>query len=159
MDIARLEEIIGYKKRIIELILSDPDLCKALYYGENDFLDQPELSDSAAMLYNKVFPYPFVPGTETSPGLFLTVSAGDFAKVNEIYKSGVMIVRLFAHQDSQETAYGVTRTDYAMSKVDGLLRQAKGFGLGGLKFRELNPLAVNEKYQGVNLQYQCVDFG
>jgi hypothetical protein len=158
MEIARLGEIIAYKNRMTDLILSDSDLCKALYYGENDFLDQPERSDSAALLYSKVFPYPFVPGTEASTGMFLTVSAEEFAKVHDVYNSGILSVSLFAHRDSQATAYGCTRTDYGMDRVDRLLDQAKGSGLGELQFKAMNSLTVNEQYYGVRLQYKCVDF-
>ncbi|QJD84003.1 hypothetical protein [Cohnella herbarum] len=156
--IAQLGEIIDYKNKITELILSDADLCKALYYSENNFLDQPEISDSALLLYSKVFPYLFVPKVETVPSTFLTVSAGGYSKVHDVYHSGLIIIRIFTHRDLHRTSYEYTRTDYVMRKMDGFLSNAKGFGIGRLQFNEMNPLTVNEDYQGVYLQYKCVDF-
>lgn len=169
--IARLSEIIAYKNKMIDLLLTDAELCQALYYSEPAFREQPVLSDPNVLRGSRIYPYSWLPGAAAEPGTYLTVAAGGCESAQGAYKSGLIAVRIFTHESLQLTAYDYTRVDFIMSRTDALANGASGFGIGKLRFHDMKELVVGRlrvpdmeelvvqaDYQGATLQYRAVDY-
>ncbi|MNC08147.1 hypothetical protein D3C75_557220 [compost metagenome] len=153
-----LQEITEYKKTTIERFLNDQDLCKALYYSNENFLDQPDIEDTSILIYENIFPHRFIPNITNEARTFITLSCTDYKPSGNSFKNGVLGVYMFTHLDLYETDYGYTRMDYVLSKVEELMNNKIGIGIGKLNFNSMNEYIVNEKFQGYALTYRSLDF-
>ncbi|QWU13400.1 hypothetical protein SAMN04487895_10366 [Paenibacillus sophorae] len=153
-----LKEITDYKNTVINRILSDSDLCKAISYNSNDFLSQPHIEDTSMLIYNNIYPYRFIPDIKIEAKSFITLSCTDYRPSGNSFKNGLLGIYMFTHRDLFKTDYGYTRVDYVLSKVEELMNSKNGIGIGRLSFNSLNEFAVNEKFQGYALTYRPVDF-
>jgi hypothetical protein len=156
---ARLDELSKYKVTIMSRIIEDQDLCKAIYYTDNDFLSKPNI-DPYSLLYENIFPYRIIPEeVQDVSKTYVNLSFQRFRSVNNAFKSGYIYVYILCHVGALRTSYGKIRYDYIANKIDNMLNQERGIGLGKLEFHEMNELIINNKYIGLSLCYESVDFG
>lgn len=155
---AYLEEISNYKNTILQRIVSDQELCKAVQYNDKNFLDKADIDDTTTLIYDRIFPYKFIPDTNTEEKTFITLSVGRFQYVNNSFKEGLIIISIFTHRDLFRTDYSKTRVDFILNKIDSLLNYKSGIGLGKLEFDMLDEIAVNDKFQGAYVCYRPIDF-
>ncbi|MCM3273903.1 hypothetical protein [Paenibacillus elgii] len=156
---ARFNELSEYKFTIISRLLENEELSKAIYYNDTDFLGKPNVNDpTEKLVYNHIFPYRFIPDVNESKQTFITLSFRKFRLVNNHFKTGLIYVNVFTHRDLFKTDYGCTRIDFLTNKVDELLNQKRGIGIGQLEFVDMDEIVVNDKYQGNYICYKPVDF-
>lgn len=107
-DIQVVDDDIARKKRIIEQKLySDPDIIEVL--------DNPNLSPDAPeeYVYENIFPFIRIPGTQDTSKNFITFSISDMGRSpgNEVMKSQYVQFVVFVHKDLVKTKYGMARHD------------------------------------------------
>jgi hypothetical protein len=155
---AKLKEISEYKNTVIEKLLETDEIVKALYYENENYLEQPTLDDPSILVYENIFPYRFIPDTNTERKTFLTVSCRKIKKVNNAFKAGFLTLAVFTHKELFKTNYGETRVDKVMSLIDEIFNSSRGIGIGKLEFVEMDELIVNDKYMGAYISYKPIDF-
>src|SRR5690348_3495388 len=127
---SRFSDISTDKNIILNKILSSQELCKAIYYNDTNFLDQPDIEYTSNLIYDRIFPFRFVPKVDADMKSYLTLSFRNYKPVNGSYKVGKIIVYVFTHRTLYRTDYGFLRTDYMLQKVDELLNDMTGISIG-----------------------------
>lgn len=107
-DIQHIDDDIIRKKRVIsEMIYSDPDIIEVL--------DNPELDPNCPeeYLYQNIFPFIRIPGTQDVSKNFITFMLDDMetTQINKSMKSQFLKVVIFVHKDLVKTKYGAERHD------------------------------------------------
>lgn len=107
-DIQNIDDDIARKKRIIaEMLYNDPDIIEVL--------DNPELDPSCPdeYLYNNIFPFMRIPGTQDVSKSFITYMLDDMeaTPINKAMKSQFLKVVVFVHKNLTKTKWGVERHD------------------------------------------------
>lgn len=107
-DIQVVDDDIARKKRIIEQKLySDPDIIEVL--------DNPNLSPDAPeeYVYENIFPFIRIPGTQDTSKNFITFSISDMGRPpsNDVMKHQYVQFVIFVHKDLVKTKYGMARHD------------------------------------------------
>ena len=125
-DLQNIDDDIVRKKRIIaEMIYSDPDIIEVL---DNKDLD-PSCPDE--YLYNNIFPFIRIPGTQDVSKSFITFMLDDMetAQVNKAMKSQFLKVVIFVHKDLVQTKYGAERHDLLAFLVRDTFHLSNKLGL------------------------------
>lgn len=154
---ARFENLARDKATVIDKILACNDIMKALNYNEANFLDQPEF-DPAILLFDRLFPHRFIPGTSEKKKTYITISFGKYRPTKTSFKSGLITFNVFTHQDLFRTDYGCLRTDFIITKLDEIFNEAEGLGVGKAEFYDMDALSVNADYHGSYIIYKVCDF-
>ncbi len=107
-DIQNVNDDIIRKKRIIERELySDSDIIEVL--------DNPELDPSCPedYVYENIYPFIRIPGTQDTSKNFITFSVSDMGRTpnNEVMKTQYVQFVVFVHKDLVKTEYGMERHD------------------------------------------------
>lgn len=153
-----LSEITDYKNTFMSRVLEDQELCKAIFYTDQGFLEKDNIYDTSELIYKNIFPHRFIPETASEAQTYITLSCTDYRPTGRSFKNGQLGIYMFTHRDLFKTDYGYTRMDYIMTKVEELMDGKRGIGLGELVFGGLNEYVVNDKFQGYVLTYRPVDF-
>lgn len=125
-DIQNIDDDIVRKKRIIgEMLYSDPDIIEVL---DNKELD-PTCPEE--YLYQNIFPFIRVPGTQDVSKNFITFMLDDVdsAQSNKAMKSQFLKVIIFVHQNLVETKHGAERHDLLAFLVKDVFHLSNRLGL------------------------------
>ena len=107
-NIQELEDDIGLAKRIIETVLcNDADII--------ELIDNPNLDPSVPeeYIYENLFPFIKIPGTQDESKNFICYEVDDMADIsrNDRMKQQYIQFVVFVHKDLIKTKYGVPRHD------------------------------------------------
>lgn len=125
-DIQNIDDDIIRKKRIIgEMIYSDPDIIEVLNNPEID----PSCPDEA--MYNNIYPFIRIPGTQDVSKSFITFMLDDMetAQVNKAFKTQFLKVVIFVHKDLTKTNYGAERHDLLAYLIKDVFHLSNKLGL------------------------------
>jgi hypothetical protein len=125
-DIQNIDDDIVRKKRIIgEMLYSDPDIIEVL---DNSELD-PSCPDE--YLYQNIFPFIRIPGTQDVSKSFITFMLDDIesAQFNKAMKSQFLKVVIFVHKDLVKTKWGADRHDLLAYLVKDVFHLSNSLGL------------------------------
>ena len=125
-DIQNIDDDIIRKKRIIgEMLYSDPDIIEVL--------DNPELDPSCPdeYLYQNIYPFIRIPGTQDVSKSFITFMLDDMesAQFNKAMKSQFLKVVIFVHKDLVQTKWGSERHDLLAYLVKDVFHLSNSLGL------------------------------
>jgi len=155
---AFLEELSKYKEKVVEILISDMDLCKAVYYNNQNFLDQDDF-DTSLLIYNNIFPFRFIPDAAQTQKTFITLTFGRITASSSTIKSERFCLNVFTHRDLFRTDYNATRVDFIINKIDQLMNRKRSLlGLGQLEFGYLDDIVVNDMFQGSTICYLPKEF-
>ena len=107
-DIQNVDDDIARKKRLIEQMLySDEDIIEIL---DNPALDP---SEPESYVYENIFPFLRIPGTQDVSKNFITFTVDDTERMpsNEVMKRQTIQFVIFIHKDNITTNYGMARHD------------------------------------------------
>lgn len=157
---ARFKELSQYKQSIILRLLQSQDICKAIYYQQQNFLEMGNIEDPTTLIYNNIFPHSFVPSVDDQAKTYLAVHFNRFRNINGSFKSGLIYISVFSHRTLFKTDYGTTRIDFLLNKIDEVLNGFRGIGIGKLEFYEMDEFTVHNAntYSGAYIAYKPVDF-
>lgn len=125
-DIQNIDDDIVRKKRIIgEMLYSDPDIIEVL---ENPELD-PSCPDE--YLYQNIYPFIRIPGTQDVSKSFITFMLDDMesAQFNKAMKSQFLKVVIFVHKDLVKTKWGADRHDLLAYLVKDVFHLSNSLGM------------------------------
>ena len=125
-DIQNIDDDIVRKKRIIgKMLYSDPDIIEVL--------DNPELDPSCPdeYLYQNIYPFIRIPGTQDVSKSFITFMLDDMesAQSNKAMKSQFLKVVIFVHKDLVKTKWGAERHDLLAYLVNDVFHWSNSLGL------------------------------
>lgn len=162
--LSTMEKLGEYKMEVLNRCLSDEKLVKLLKYDTMDALFKDEVEDPYALMYDRVYPYRFVPKPVEDQGTYLTIGVNGFRrhqegfKVYDDYQAGEIYFYFFTHVDLMRTDSGV-RQDVMLAEISRLFDGTKGIGMGELKLRYVNELWMhNNKFGGYSVAFTITDF-
>ncbi len=162
--LSAMEKLGEYKMEVLQRCLGDQKLVKLLKYNSADALFQGDVENPFELMYDKVFPYRFVPSPIENQGTFLTLGVNGFRKhqegfkVYDDYQAGEIAFYFFTHVDLMRTDSGV-RQDIMLGEISRLFDGTKGIGMGELKLRYVNELWMhNNKFGGYSISFTMADF-
>lgn len=124
-DIQNIEDDISLSKRIIETVLcNDPDVIEIIDNAELD----PNTPDE--YLYNNIYPFIRIPGTQDVSKTFICYSIDDISanEYNDRMKLQYIQFVVFVHKDLIKTKYGVARHDLLSYIIRDLFNRSHLFG-------------------------------
>ncbi|MFI2856799.1 hypothetical protein ACH6EH_06635 [Paenibacillus sp. JSM ZJ436] len=156
---ARLVNLSSDKATIMTRLTDSPELCKALYYTESNFLDMPDIEDPSILFYENIFPFARVPELAQEGKSYITMSFRDFrpTRTNHRFKSGLIQINAFTHNRLVRTDHGVLRFDLMMHEIDKLMNEKRGLGIGKTEFYKMDEYYVNEHYMGQYIAYKIYE--
>lgn len=125
-DIQNIDDDIIRKKRIIgEMLYGDPDIIEVL---ENPDID-PNCPEE--VMYENIFPFIRVPGTQDTSKSFITFMLDDMekAQVNTAMKSQILKVVIFVPKGLVQTQWGAERHDLLGYLVRDVFHLSNSLGL------------------------------
>lgn len=125
-DIHNIDDDIVRKKRIIsKMLYSDPDIIEVL---DNQELDPSCPED---YLYNNIYPFIRIPGTQDRSKNFITFMLDDMDKgqINKAMKSQFLKVVIFVHKDLVKTKFGAERHDLLSYLVKDVFHLSNSLGM------------------------------
>jgi hypothetical protein len=155
---SRLKELSQDKVTIMMRIIGSQNICKALYYNDTNFLDQPDIAEPTGLIYDQIFPYKKVPEVSSDAKSYITMSFNRYRPVGNRFKAGYVYLYIFVNKNNMRTDYGCLRTDYIVSEIDELINQTYGLGIGKVEFNSMDDIIVNQNYLGMEISYKLCDF-
>lgn len=157
---SRLKELGQYKSTILTKIIGCEDLMKAIVYNVPNFLDEPPVPDVGDQIYNRLWPFKYVPKTVEEEKTFITMSFTGFRPVKRVFKASKIYFYVFTHNNLMRTDYGMTRVDFIQSELDDLFNETTELGIGRLEFAGLDDFIFenNHLFVGSALSYKNTDF-
>jgi hypothetical protein len=106
---AYFKELNGAVNKIIEIIISDQELCKLLYYSEDDPLNQPIISNTKTLIFDKIFPFPKQPDAQLEKGSLINIYflSGKPWSGNNGFKKEMIAIDVLCHLDSWKIIGGI----------------------------------------------------
>lgn len=159
-----MEKLGEYKMEVLNRCLSSETLAKLLTYDTKDVLFRDDVVDKYSLLYDRVFPYRFVPNPIETQGTYLTIGVNGFRrhqegfKIFDDYQAGEIYFYFFTNVDLMRTDSGV-RQDLMLAEISRLFDGTRGIGMGELKLRFVNELWIhNNKFGGYSVAFTITDF-
>ena len=151
-DINQIEDDISLAKRIIESVLyNDADIIEVLNNSDIN-PDCPE-----EILYNGIFPFIRIPGTQDVSKNFITFSIDDISSSerNDRMKQQYIQFVVFVHKDLVKTRYGVARHDLLAYIIRDLFNRSHLFG-HELKLISNKEYVTDTDYTTRTLKFQLI---
>lgn len=125
-DVQNIDDDIVRKKRIIgEMLYNDPDIIEVL--------DNPELDPSCPdeYLYQNIYPFIRIPGTQDVSKNFITFMLDDMerSQLNNKMKVQYLKVVIFVHKDLVKTQWGAERHDLLGYLVRDIFHLSNSLGM------------------------------
>jgi len=160
---SRFAEFGKYKTNILLKLIEDQEIVKCLYFSNSEdtnFLDKtlPDNFNPTTLIYERIFPYQFVPDIQDTTKTFITLSFNRFRLVNNSFKSGYIHFYVFTHKSCMKTDYATLRTDFLVNKIDSIMNQSVDFGIGKLQFNNMDDIIINNNYIGNVIEYKNYEF-
>lgn len=147
------EEFFDYKNQFIGEICSDSEIVSLLLNEDNPVVPNRILP------YSQVFPYEYVPDTESDARSFVCVDVDIVSVPNSTFYTLAMYVWVFAHKSQLRLSNGRgVITDRLASAVDRIANGSREYGLGRLKLMASQRFSPITDYQGRVLTFAAQDF-
>ncbi len=157
-SISRLRNLSPNKEKIMNRIIGSPDLVKAIYYPNRDFLDQADVEVPEELINDNIHLKKSIP-LDKETKTFITIDITDFKPSNNPrFKRATVYIYVLIHNSLLSTDYGVLRMDYILSKVDDLFNDKRGVGDFRLKFKSIRDVSVNSSYEGKFISFDLLEF-
>jgi len=153
-------QLTEYKNNIGLKLITNENLVKALINTNTDFLNQslPDGFKPTDLLHNRIYPYIFIPGVESDPKNFITMSFGKYDYVNNVFKSGILSFYIICHFSLLKTDYGL-RYDYIFDQIDSMFNKESDVGVFDLTIDSGGDLPIiSDNYFGSKISYKFYDF-
>lgn len=151
-DMQNIDDDIIRKKRIIEKTLySDPDIIEML---DNSELDPSVPED---YVYENIFPFIRIPGTQDVSKNFITFSVGNMGSTpsNEVMKNQYVQFVIFVHKDLAKTKFGMARHDCLGYIIKDLFNLSNRLGLQ-MKFVSESEGVTDTDYISRTLRFELI---
>lgn len=156
---AHLEDLSKDKYTVLNRLLNNQNIMKAVTYNDTDFLDKQDVTTPEKIIFDRIFPHRFIPKTSEQQKTYITIGFGDYRPVKGgSFKSGKVTFSVFTHQDLFKTDYGALRTDFILTEIDLIINSKDGLGIGRTEFFKMDELSINSDYHGGYITYKIIEF-
>lgn len=152
---ARTSPIVAYKKKLVSSIVSSPTLVQLL---NSEYVKNGECLDSDELVYKQIFPYNYIPETQTETKSYVTMKVNGLGVKNKIYNKAEVYIRVISHQDCMLTNYGGTRIDLMSEAVEELFNGKDDFGFGEMELKSNIEGDINTTHRCRELRFMVEDF-
>lgn len=148
---AYLEEIPKYKTDLLQELLKVNDIIT--YIGNED----DGIQDPVDLIGVNVFPFPYVPDTETEVKTYICMDIYVPKVKDMIFKDVQIVVNIFSHK-KKGTYKGKSRVDLINIEVDKILNGNYDFGIDKVELVSVMPYIPNSNFFGKQLVYNVPNF-
>lgn len=148
---AYLEEIPEYKTDLLQAFLNNEKI--VTYIGNND----KEIQDPVDLIGVNVFPFPYVPDTETEVKTYICMDIYVPRVKDMIFKDVQIVLNIFSHKE-MGTYKGKSRVDLINIEVDKILNGSYDFGIDKVDLVSVMPYVPNSKFSGKQIIYNVPNF-
>jgi len=156
---SRFQELGQNKNIILMKLIESDDIVKCLINNQQNFLDVeiPVNFDRSSLVFSSLFPYKFIPTTETEAKTFITMSFS--YKPNGVtFKNGSVYFYIITHNSLIRTDYGSLRYDMLLNYIDEIFNSSRDITIGKLAFYDMGDFVVNDNYSGIYIAYRLTEF-
>lgn len=157
----RFEELNENINTVLMTMLGSQNLCKLLYYNDNNPLSMPDLTDTGVVLFQNLFITPIVPKIEDTAKSLITVVLDDFSlgRTNTAFKTSKITFNVLIHIDLwMMLGTGKLRPYSILNEIDKLFNQQRILGIGKLEFSNARWMGISDAWQGYQVNYKVVGF-
>ena len=148
-----LEEFFDYKSRLMEDMLTNEAIVKALNP------DLPPGTDPRSLVYTQVFPYEYVPDVTERAQTFICCEVDIKESFGKTFLSPNIYIWVFTHKSLVRLPDGGgVRTDKLSSEIVKTINGSRYYGLGELNLDSAKRFSPIQNYQGRTLTFYAKDF-
>lgn len=151
---ARTSPITRYKKKLVSSIVTSPELVELL---DNSYVEDGECVDSDELIYKQVFPYYYIPDTQTDAKSYVIMKVNGLGIKNKIYNKAEVFICVISHQGIMK-AKGGTRIDKMGEIVEELFNGRDDFGFGEMELKYNIEDEINTTHRCRILKFMVEDF-
>lgn len=155
-----LKRLRAYKDQILEAIVSDDELVKAIRNNNTEFLGL-EVENPGDLLYNQIFPYKWkAPEIPDRKEVYITMSFAVDRMSGGIFNAITFDIYVLVHKDIMRVDIGerrMLRSDYIMERLEALFHNSSDFGVGRLELVDTGEVFVATDMPGFYLTFATVD--
>ena len=158
MEISAINDIGEYKDTLLDILLSNDDICETLL--GNEFTSD----DRSDLIYTQVFPYLYVDDTQTEVLSYICVEV-DIPRVpTGTIKDMKLIVWAYSHKECMRYSYDGycgTRADILSDMIDRQISNPEtchAYGIGKPTLTSVTYFFPQNKYYGRQMIYTIPDF-
>lgn len=148
---AYLEEIPEYKTDLLQSFINNDKI--VTYIGNKD----KEIQDPVDLIGVNVFPFPYVPDTETEVKTYICMDIYVPRVKDMIFKDVQIVLNIFSHKE-MGTYKGKSRVDLINIEVDKILNGSYDFGIDKVDLVSVMPYIPNSKFSGKQIIYNVPNF-
>lgn len=152
---ARTSPIVRYKKKLVTTIANSPELIELLNDG---YVEDGECVDSDELVYKQIFPYYYIPETQTEVLPYVTMKVNGLGVRDKIYNKAEVFICVIAHQDCMKTNDGGTRIDLMGEIIEDLFNGKDDFGFGEMELKSNIEGYINYTHRCRELRFLVEDF-
>lgn len=155
-----LKRLRDYKQLVLETIISDEELVKAIANNNTNFLDTP-VENPADLIYKQIFPYKWTaPEIPDRKEVYITMSFTVDRLDGGIFNNIAFSMYIFVHKDIMRVeveGMPMLRSDYIMEKIEECFHKSKDFGVGRLELIDTGEVFLSTTIPGFYLTFVTVD--
>ena len=144
---------------IFDTIKASDDLMKLIYYNDKDWVSKPLLTKEQkdSLIYNKIYPFRFVPKISTEACTYLNMAFGRFKRSgNPQFHVGKVTFFISCHTSLWQTYYGL-RPVSIFEEIINIFENTQ-IGLRELKMIDSDEYWVNNDFGGYYITFELYDF-
>lgn len=147
-----LEEFFDYKNRLMEDLLTSPEILRLL----SD--DCVAAGAPEELMYRQVFPFEYIPETVEHGSTFICCDVDIQQSVNKTYLIPVLYIWEFTHKSKMRLPEGGVRTDRLASEIAKEINGSRFYGLGELGLYSVKRFVPSADFQGKVMTFNAIDF-
>lgn len=153
---ARTSPITRYKKKLMTSIVTSPDLITLV---NNKYINEDgECENSDELIYKQIFPYYYIPETQTEAQSYVIMKVNGLGIKNKIYNKAEVYICVVSHQDAMKSKGGGTRIDLMGEAVEELFNGRDDFGFGEMELVSNIESEINTNHRCRILRFMVEDF-
>lgn len=141
-----------WKDKAISMILGDDEILSLFEKSDEELED---------IVYNNIFPYGYIPETQTNVELYITLEASVPKMLfRQVWEHPFLTIKLICHQDKMrlhKAGVSANRLDYLSTLIDKLLNGTEGWGFGELSLVSNTEYNLSAVYKVREMIFQGQD--
>lgn len=139
------------------------DKAISMILGNDEILSLFEKSDEELedIVYNNIFPYGYIPETQTNVELYITLEASVPKMLfRQVWEHPFLTIKLICHQDKMrlyKAGVSANRLDHLSTLIDKLLNGTEGWGFGELSLVSNTEYNLSAVYKVREMIFQGQD--
>lgn len=148
---AYLEEIPEYKTNLLKAFVDNKNI---VTYIDNQ---SKEIYDSADLIGVNIFPFPYIPDTQTEVMTYICLDIYVPKVRDKIIKDVQIVVNIFSHKE-KSTYMGRSCVDMICIEIDKILNGNMDFGIDAADLVSVTPYTPNINHFGKQMIYNVPNF-